>query len=182
MYIYFKIFTNVHIFQLNSYLKSARIRETYRHIYISYIFSSTEIRITPKIRAEIARAIVELYRGAKKKNHGVIARLLDGKERESAEIYIMAMIRSPCSPHAFHSRERPSAPNFISSTRSLAHSLGLSLSSSTINPKRVTSTDTHRKVGINALWPPRIKSHRDAASFDLRRCEWKKSLDSLPVL
>lgn len=81
-----------------------------------------EIRITSKIRAKIARAIVKLQ-WTKKKNHGVIAKLLDGKEKESTEIYIMAMIRSPCSPHAFHSREQPSAPNFISSTRSLTRSV-----------------------------------------------------------
>lgn len=30
-------------------------------------------------------------------------------------------------------------------------------------------------MGINALWPPRVKSHRDAASFDLRGESGKKA-------
>jgi len=85
-----------------------------------------------------------------------------------------ATIRSRC-PRAFHSRE-PAIPLLISSLlageeRSLAF-----LSSSAINRKRVASrtrtrtrlrTRTRRKVGINALWPPRVKSHRHAVSFDL---------------
>lgn len=124
----------------------ARVFDTCIGIYILHYF--LEIRIAFKFCAEMA---IVKFRLIKKKCRSYTALSRDpeairGKERESAEIYIIVMIRSLLPRHI----TVPFAnglPLLISSPlareeHSFARSLALFLSSSAINPKRVTFTDT----------------------------------------